>query len=118
MTVDFKVGAQTLSENLLHLAPTKQVHLPAVTLIPSLAPSDGGYTLKLTANAVARDVYVTFGNLDVIPSDNYFDLLPEETQEISLKTAATLQQVQAAMKVISLADAFDAKTSAPQDPPK
>jgi len=54
----------------------------------------------------------------VTPSDNYFDLLPGESREISLKSTATLQELQASIKVMSLADAFDAKTSTAQDGPK
>jgi len=118
MAVDLKVGKETVSENLVYLAPTKQVQLPTVTLAHSLVKSEGGYTLRLSANALARDVYVSFGDLDVTPSDNYFDLLPGESREISLKSTATLQELQASIKVMSLADAFDAKTSTAQDGPK
>jgi len=31
----------------------------------------------------ARSVYLSFGNLDVKVTDNYFDLMPGETREIT-----------------------------------
>jgi beta-mannosidase len=41
-------------------------------------------------------------------SDNYFDILPGETAEITVASNATLDQIKARMKVISLTDAFAA----------
>jgi len=51
-------------------------------------------------------VYLSFGDLEVTPSDNYFDLLPGEQVVVQLKSPATLQQLQQTLKVISLTDAF------------
>ena len=55
---------------------------------------------------LARSVYLSFGNLDVQVSDNYFDLLPGETAEIAVTSAASLDELKAQLKVISLTDAF------------
>jgi beta-mannosidase len=55
---------------------------------------------------LARSVYLTFGDLDVKVSDNYFDLLPGETAEIAVKSAVSIDALRAQMKVISLTDAF------------
>ena len=55
---------------------------------------------------LARSVYLSFGNLDVKVSDNYFDLLPGETAEITLTSAASLEALKAQLKVVSLTDAF------------
>jgi beta-mannosidase len=57
---------------------------------------------------LARSVYLSFGNLDVALSDNYFDLLPGETVEIKASSAASLEALKAQLKVISLMDAFAA----------
>jgi beta-mannosidase len=51
-------------------------------------------------------VYLSFGSLDVKVSDNYFDLLPGETVEITATSVATLEALKTQMKVISLTDAF------------
>ncbi len=55
---------------------------------------------------LARSVYLSFGNLDVKLSDNYFDLLPGETVEITAASGATLDALKAQLKVVSLTDAF------------
>jgi beta-mannosidase len=60
----------------------------------------------LTSPVLARDVYLSFGDLDAKLSDNYFDILPGETTEITVTTAASLAAVKAQLKVVSLTDAF------------
>jgi beta-mannosidase len=55
---------------------------------------------------LARSVYLSFGDLDVKLSDNYFDLLPGETVEIVATSAASLDALRAQLKVVSLTDAF------------
>lgn len=51
-------------------------------------------------------MYLSFGNLDVNISDNYFDLLPGETIELTVKSAASIEELKSQMKLISLVDAF------------
>jgi beta-mannosidase len=51
-------------------------------------------------------VYLAYGDLDVSLSDNYFDLVPGEETAVHLATDASLPQLQQALKVTSLTDAF------------
>ncbi len=110
-----------ISRNLIYLEPTKQVRLkPAVLAMdvagapPANSSAGSGaqpsgqntYTVKISSPVLARDVYLSFGSLDAQPSDNYFDLLPDETRTITVTTAASLADLKAQMKVISLTDAF------------
>ena len=53
-----------------------------------------------------RDVYVSFGNLDAKPADNYFDLLPGQAVDLPITSAASLDDLKKNLKVISLTDAF------------
>jgi beta-mannosidase len=55
---------------------------------------------------LARNVYLSFGDLDVQASDNYVDLLPGEVATIRLRTNSSLEQVKNSLKVVSLTDAF------------
>jgi beta-mannosidase len=68
--------------------------------------AQGSYKIRITSPVLARSVYLSFGNLDVKLSDNYFDLLPGETVEITATTVASLDDLKAQLKVISLTDAF------------
>jgi beta-mannosidase len=67
-----------------------------------------GYTITLQSSKLARGVYVSFGDLDVESSDNYLDLLPGESVTITLKSAATLDQLKSALKIMSLTEAYAA----------
>ena len=102
------------SRNLLYLAPTKEVHLkPAVltaqidsTMKDERAPGMKSYRVAITSPVLARDVYLSFGDIDAKLSDNYFDILPGEEAVVELRSEATPEELRAEMKVISLTDAF------------
>jgi beta-mannosidase len=112
VTSDLTVDGKTVSTNLTYLVPTHEIHLPPTTVQTDVQPASGGYTVRLTSPVLARDAYLTFGSLDVDPSDNYVDLLPSQPVEITLKTTAPIDQVRSQMKVISLVDAFQRNVTA------
>ena len=66
---------------------------------------------------MARDVYISFGNLDANVSDNYFDLLPGKAAEVTLTSNAPLDQLRNALTVVSLVDAFPPGRVIPQKSP-
>jgi beta-mannosidase len=99
-------GDAQISRNLIYLAPVKQVQLKPAALNVEVAGQNGNYTIHVTSPVLARDVYLSFGNLDAKLSDNYFDVLPGETVTITATTTASRDDLQAQMKVISLTDAF------------
>lgn len=103
---DLLVDGKLASSNLMFFVPAKQVRLPRATIQRDWARSGNGYRLRLSANTLARDVYLSFGNLDARPSDNYFDLIPGQPVDIDIATTADMAQVAAALKIVSLADAF------------
>jgi len=102
VAADLIVGGKTVSSNLLFLAPTKDVHLPPAAIKTELT----GNLLRLSSPVLARSVYVSFGDLDVKVSDNYFDLLPGQPVEIGVTGAASADDLRKNMKVMSLVDAF------------
>jgi beta-mannosidase len=95
-----------LSRNLVYLAPVKEIHLKPATLKVETTGSGGSYKVRITSPVLARSVYLSFGNLDVKLSDNYFNLLPGETAEVSVTSAFSLDAIKSELKVISLTDAF------------
>ena len=102
VVTDLKVGSKIVSSNLLFLAPTKDVHLPPAAIKADL----DGTNLRLSSPVLARAVYVSFGDLDAKISDNYFDLLPGESVELAITSAASAGDLRKNLKVISLVDAF------------
>jgi beta-mannosidase len=122
-------GADTrISRNMVNLGTVQSVRLKPAALKLEAVPglqlrgethpvwlADAGkfetakncWKVKVSSPVLARSVYLTFGNLDVELSDNYFDVLPGETEEIGIWTNASLDAVKAQMKAISLVDAFN-----------
>jgi beta-mannosidase len=82
----------------------------SVHIDTSLENSNGAYTVTLRSPVLARSVYISFGDLDVQTSDNYFDLLPGEAVTVKLRApqSISLDQMKNSMQVISLTDAFPA----------
>jgi beta-mannosidase len=99
-------GGTAISRNLTYLAPVKEVHLKPATLNVETTGANGKIRIRVTSPVLARSVYVAFGNLDAKVSDNYFDLLPGETVEVTAETKASLDEIKAQMRVMSLTDAF------------
>jgi beta-mannosidase len=117
ITSDLTLDGKVVSTNLTYLAPTHEIHLPPTTIQTDVQAGNvqsktGGYTVRLSSPVLARDAYLTFGSLDVEPSDNYVDLLPGQPVEITLKTTAPIDQVRSQLKVISLVDAFNSSAAA------
>jgi beta-mannosidase len=109
LVVDLEVAGKKVSQNLVFFDVTHNLQLPVnPKLGATVSPSGGGYTVTLQSLQLARGVYISFGDLDVESSDNYFDLLPGESTTVTLKSSATIDQLRGALKVISLTDAFAA----------
>jgi beta-mannosidase len=106
LVVDLEVGGKQVSRNSVFFDVTHNLELLLPKIDANLTKSGDGYTLTLGSAALARDVSVSFGDLDVQLSDNYFDLLPKEAVTVTVKTSASPEQLQGAMKVISLTDAY------------
>jgi beta-mannosidase len=103
---DLLVEGKPASSNLIYFVPTKQVHLPAPQIVTELTNEGTSYRLQLKSKVLARSVYVSFGDIDVQVSDNYFDLIPGQPVDITIHTKAGVEQLRQGLKVVSLADAF------------
>jgi beta-mannosidase len=111
LVFDLVVGGKSVSRNLIFFDIMHNLDLPALVHIDSSVDStNGNYVVTLQSAALARSVYMSFGDLDVQPSDNYFDLLPGEPVSVTLKvtSSTSLDQLKQSMKIISLTDAFPA----------
>jgi beta-mannosidase len=107
LVFDLEIAGKNVFRNLTFFDVTHSLELPAgVKIENSLAKTADGYTLTLQSPTLARSVYASFGDLDVQVSDNYFDLLPKEAVTVTLKTSASLEQVQKELKLMSVTDAY------------
>jgi beta-mannosidase len=109
LVFDLNVGGKKVSRNLIFFDAMHNLDLPVMPKIEtSLGKSGGDYTITLQSSKLARGVYISFGDLDVETSDNYFDLLPGEPASITVKSAATVDQLNGALKIMSLTEAYAA----------
>jgi len=107
LVFDLTVAGTTVSRNAVFLDCMRNLQLPLHPVIQSAIQGSGpNYTITLHSPVLARNVYLSFGELDVKLSDNYFDLLPGEEMTVQLTSTATLAQLQGALKIMSLTDAF------------
>jgi beta-mannosidase len=108
LVFDLDVGGKRVSRNLIFFDAMHSLDLPVAPRIDAtLSKAGEDYIVTLKSAKLARNVYVSFGDLEVQSSDNYFDLLPGEPVTIRLKTSATEEQVKAALTTMSLTEAFN-----------
>jgi beta-mannosidase len=111
LVADLLVGGRPVSRNLVFFDLTHNLKLPIAPKIESsISKSAGGYSLTLRTSELARSVYVSFGDMDVQMSDNYFDLLPGEPVTLTLKTSGTMEELNSALRVTSLTEAYKPAT--------
>jgi beta-mannosidase len=99
-------SGKVVSRNLLLFDRTRNLALPSPAIQAEWSASSGALTLRLQSPALARHVYVSFGDNEVELSDNYFDLLPGEGVTLQLKSKADIEQLKRALRIRNIADAF------------
>ena len=97
-------GDKVVSRNLVFFDEAKTLALAVPQIHASLAAGADGYTLTLSSDTLARDVWVSFGDLDADVSDNSFDLLPGQSVRLTVHSKAGLEKLQHALRVQDLAD--------------
>ena len=105
---DLLVDNKPISSNSLFFVPKKDMQLPEARITTALTAVKAGesYSLHLASPVLAKSVYISFGDLDAKPADNYFDLLPGQAIDLSVTSAASLDELNKNLRVISLTDAF------------
>jgi beta-mannosidase len=81
----------------------KNLALPMPEIRTKLETAGDGYRLTLDSDKLARDVWVSFGDIDADVSDNAFDLLPGGRVTVIVHSNADLAALRHALKVQNLA---------------
>jgi beta-mannosidase len=110
LVFDLEIAGKKVSRNLIFFDVTHNLDLPVMPKIETTLDKTGAeYTISLKSAQLARGVYVSFADLKVETSDNYFDLLPGESAVVTIKSSATIEQLKSTLKVRSLTEAYAAK---------
>ncbi|MGH8025624.1 MAG: glycoside hydrolase family 2 protein, partial [Pseudoxanthomonas sp.] len=106
-------GERVLSRQLVFFDAAKHLALPAPQVRSEWKADGDGFALTLSSGALAREVWLSFGDLDVHVSDNAFDLFPGEPLTVRVQGQVTLEQLRAALQVRDLASTL---AGAPAEP--
>ena len=108
LSAELKKGTETLSRNVYHFSELKRVELPDPGIRTEFL-NDGGKTIvRLTATRLAKDVYLAAPGLKGRFSDNFFDLLPGQSQDVAFlgEAAVGADALRQALKITSLKDSY------------
>lgn len=99
-------GSQNSYANNYFLVKQKEVNYPKAVITHSIQPIKDGYELELTSDHFARAVFIASGDVNCTFSDNYFDLLPQQTVKVKLYTSLPQDQLEKQLKIVSLSDEY------------
>jgi len=112
--VDFELVSaaapqQRLARAIVYFEPARAMALPAPAIHADVGAEAGSgpltYWVDVSAEHLARAVWMEFGDLDVELDDNAFDLLPGEHRRIALHSHAALDTLRAKLSIRTLQDA-------------
>lgn len=101
-------GTQRLAMQTAFFVPTKHLQLTPPEITSQLSVKDGCLSIELSAKSLARLVECSLSGVDVVFSDNFFDLPASKTVTITTDLPAnwSLAQAQSAFRVRSIFDTF------------
>jgi len=103
---DLDVEGEPGAREVVYFLAAKDIAWPAPGLRASLHADEDGPVLDLAADALARAVWIDFGNVDAEPADNALTLLPGERVTLRIASTADLDTLRGALHVRTLADAL------------
>lgn len=103
---ELHVAGEPVSRGFVWFDAAKSLALPDPGLRARIEKAGDGYRVIVSAQKLARAVWLDFGDADAQLSDNAFDLAPGERVEIALRSDADLDALRKALRVRSLADAM------------
>ena len=101
-------GSKFLARQLGTFAPNKHLELAAPQIETTASIADQDLTIKIKSSCLARFVELELAGVDVVFSDNYFDLPAGQTATVTcpLPKDWTLEHSRSAIKVRSLYDSY------------
>jgi len=97
---------ERLSRNLYYFLPPKDLDLPRPVITKRINPSDEGYTIELTSDRLAKNVFLSIDDINGFFTENYFDILPGETVDVDFIVDERVDGIAEKIKVTSLVDTF------------
>jgi beta-mannosidase len=108
LRVQVTANGKTLSSNHRFFEPPKKMSLAKPKLAAKVAEADGGFTVTVSSDTLARNVRLTYEPDDGRFTDNFFDLVPRRPVEVLFRPRGqvTLEDFRNGLLVESIVDAF------------
>jgi beta-mannosidase len=108
LLAELLVGGKPVSRNEHFFQPYKNLLLPRPRISAETVRTRTGFRIILSADKMARSVYLAAPNYAGSFVDNYFDLIPGRKVEVEFRSDSpvNLADFQKRLKIRSLADAF------------
>ncbi len=86
VSVELLEGGFPIADNLYFFNRPVDLDLPEAEIIVTAEETEGGYLLSVTSNVLVKNLFLDTRFGDLFFEDNYFDLLPDVTRIIKVKT--------------------------------
>ena len=99
-------GKKEISSNNYFLTRFKNIDFPKAVITTKTVANGNGFDVTVKSNKFARGIFLSIEGIDNFFSDNYFDLLPNETVTIHVTTKLDKASFDKQLKVEYLAEAY------------
>jgi beta-mannosidase len=96
------VDGKNVSRRILYFRAARDLGLLQAKVTAHVIAGAQGLELTLHADALARDVWISFGDQDATLADNAFTLLPGESRTIPIKSNADASALESALHIQTL----------------
>ena len=114
---DLAADGEPAAREVVYPAAAKDMQWPDPRLQTHLRQEGDRHVLDITAAALARAVWVDFGQVDADMSDNALILLPGERISLHVASDADPDTLRSALRIRSLADALPSDSPIPRSMP-
>ncbi len=106
VSADLKPKAAEESRNAFYFVPPKALNLSKANVEKEIMILDNKIKIKLKSGHLVKNLYLWFDQFEGNFSDNFFDLLPNQQQEISLVVENGTIEKLPTLNMISLVDTY------------
>jgi beta-mannosidase len=102
LVTDLISDENLIYEDLHYFKKPKELALQAAEIGLEIFEKDSEFEIQLTANRLAKNVFLSTNLSPDHFSDNYFDLIPGQTKKVSFPKTGTLEEFKNNLKVLHL----------------
>ncbi len=99
-------GEEQIYRTTKYFEKVKDLNLPQTAIKVSVDKCDRGYEITVTADWLAKNVYLSFDDVDGWFTDNYFDMLHDEKRVVYFETDEVIENPVRKLKVKSIVNTY------------